>query len=154
MIDPDALLAVARELAQKGSGAGRLLQARLRRADSTAYYAMFHALMRAIANEFISARHAKSDAWRNAYRSLDHADIKRIPKGTAQFGAEIQNFIRSAHELQERRLAADYDPSLRLTPSDVQLNIFKAENAISALNAAPSAMRRDFLASIVFPARK
>jgi uncharacterized protein (UPF0332 family) len=153
MADAEALLAVARELAQR-SPTGRPKQARLRRAESTAYYAVFHALMRAVANEFVGASNAKTQAWIDAYRSLDHADIRKAAQKTAGFGPEILQFVRLFGELQSRRHAADYDPSVRLTLSETLITLNKARSAMDALVVVSASNRRAFLATLIFGRRR
>ena len=56
-MNPDDLIRIARYLASTGTGinAGRPSQADLRRAVSTTYYALFHALAQCCANTLIGA---------------------------------------------------------------------------------------------------
>ena len=54
-------------------------QERLRRAVSTAYYAMFHFLANSNANALIGDPTNDNDAmaWNRAYRALEHGDARR-----------------------------------------------------------------------------
>ena len=48
----------------------RPTQANLRRAVSTAYYAVFHSLARTTADLLLGRKH--DDAWHHMYRALEH----------------------------------------------------------------------------------
>ena len=67
-MNPNALIRIARYLASTGTGvnAGRPNQADLRRAVSTTYYALFHALARCCANTLIGATPATGANGRGA----------------------------------------------------------------------------------------
>lgn len=149
--------------------AGAPRQVDLRRAISAAYYAVFHATLTAAADSVIGATRRLSPEYGLAYRSLDHRalrslceDISRssvptkygpyLPSGG--FGAEIVGFAAGAAELQERRHAADYDPTLRVKMSDARLAIQTARVAISRFSAAAPDQRRAFLSLLIFPPRR
>ncbi len=105
----DDLLDIAVDLARREQ-AGRPKQASLRRAISTAYYAIFHALAYLCADELVGW--AKPwEVFTPIYRSLEHGRAKETFKRiSGRHGADAvigQTFIL----LQERRHAADYDPS-------------------------------------------
>ncbi len=126
-------------------------QSDLKRALSTAYYAMFHALCRTCADCLIggtgSAR--SEEAWRQAYRSVEHGFSKKQCKNqqvVAKFPKEIEDFASQFKTLQEKRHAADYDPVSRFTRLDVETWINTAELSIRALNRAPLPDRRAFAA--------
>ena len=79
-------------------------QARLRRAVSTTYYAMFHTLAASSADLFIGTEH--SPAWHRAYRALDHGRAKgacRQGQVLREFPAEIRHFADVFVELQVQR---------------------------------------------------
>jgi hypothetical protein len=106
----DDLLNIADDLARREQ-AGRPRQASLRRAISTAYYALFHALADLCADELVG--------WRNPwkvftpiYRSLDHGRAKEAFKRMSnQYGSDIALIAQTFILLQERRHTADYDPA-------------------------------------------
>jgi len=74
---PNDLIAVARALVPQGPGRPR--QAFLRRAISTAYYALFHALARAGAESLVGSQKAVhgDEAWVRVCCALDHKQAKQ-----------------------------------------------------------------------------
>ena len=73
-MNPYDLMEVARALAE--SGQAPPTQARLRRAVSTAYYAMFHCLAASAADLFIGT--VRNPAWHRIYRALEHGRTERV----------------------------------------------------------------------------
>ena len=69
---PRDLIATARGLAE--GDPRRPSQANLRRAVSTAYYAMFHCLAGTAADLLIGG--SRSEAWHQVYRALEHGSAK------------------------------------------------------------------------------
>lgn len=113
----EQLIAISRLLAgppAQGEARGRPQQARLRRAISTAYYAMFHALAESNANTLIGASNdlRNSPEWVRTYRSLDHgrARSQMISTTINQFPDRIFDFAETFVYLQELRHDADYNP--------------------------------------------
>ena len=164
-MNPNALIRIARYLASTGTGvnAGRPNQADLRRAVSTTYYALFHALAECCANTLIGAtpRNRSQQAWRQTYRALDHRHAKNQCNRTeiTLFPQEIQTFAASFIGLQNRRHTADYDPlpnqsSTFFYRHDVLELITEAEQAINSLNSADPLDLRAFAAYVLFPRRK
>ena len=122
-MQPRDLVASARKLVGKGK-IGKPRQSDLKRAMSTAYYAMFHALCRNTADCLVGkTKISRSQgAWRQAYRAVDHGHAKKQCKHQAvmrKFPAEIQDFANQFAEFQEKRHKADYDPSSKLTRHEV-----------------------------------
>ena len=79
-------------------------QARLRRAVSTGYYAMFHTLAASLADLFIGKE--RSPAWHRAYRALDHGRARtacRQGQAMQEFPAEIRDFAEAFVVLQRAR---------------------------------------------------
>ena len=98
-MNPDDLIRIARYLASTGTGvnAGRPSQADLRRAVSTTYYALFHALAQHCANTLIGATPRTGANGRGAkLRALDHRHAKNQCNRTeiTLFPQEIQTFGR------------------------------------------------------------
>ena len=125
---------------------GRPRQAGLRRAVSTAYYAMFNALCWSNADTLVGRASAGSDAgiWMEVYRSLQHRDAKARLASYSQLRQDstVRNFARVFGNLQEQRVNADYNPLARFTRSDVVVLIDRAEAATRAFYNAPSQNRR------------
>jgi len=70
-MDPLHFIRTALKLAR--GRRGKPQQVDLRRAVSTAYYAMFHCICRAYANSPLGSSKTRiDDAWFHAYRSLSH----------------------------------------------------------------------------------
>jgi len=165
MIDPLQLIEIAQALAEAPRrGAPR--QAKLRRAVSTAYCALFHFLIDSAVTEILGAN-PDSPRYRLAYRSFQHKDMfeacQRAAIGLSKevqavfeigtFCGQIKLCAQSFMELQKLRHEADYDPGAKFTLSDTRGAILKAQTAMQSLNAAPQSERRLFLMSLHFKVR-
>jgi uncharacterized protein (UPF0332 family) len=75
MVDPQELIAVARLLLGENNR-GAPNQTRLRRAISTAYYALFHSIVRSAADAFVGARHRQTPRYETVYRGFEHRRMK------------------------------------------------------------------------------
>jgi uncharacterized protein (UPF0332 family) len=139
------------------SGRGRPSQVSLRRAISSAYYALFHCLAQNCADLLVGGSSAvrSKHAWRQTYRALEHGFSKSACKDgiVSQFPEEIQDFANNYVAFQEKRHAADYDPSIRLTKSEVAVDISTAKNSIEIFLKAPIKDRRAFAAHVLFKKR-
>ena len=135
-------------------------EANLRRAVSTAYYAMFHCLANDAANLFIGGK--RSPAWHRVHRALEHRKIKEAcqnKKAMDGFGfpPEIHYFAKKFVKLQEMRERADY--ALDDNPEDpyyetrVLALITTADVAIKQFEHADVQHRRDFVAYVLFKPR-
>ena len=159
------MIRIAKALAEGrvGRGRGRPNQDELRRAISTAYYALFGALASAAADLFVgsspSAR--RNPAWVHTYRSLQHGYAKnqcaRIlagqnsqpPQSIPILDQRILAFAEAFMTLQESRLDADYNPSETYYRSLVQILIGSAEQALMGFMRPPRADRRAFVALVM-----
>lgn len=135
-------------------GQARPLEANLRRAQSSVYYAMFHCLAKTCADLFIGGTGAKRSkpAWQQAYRSLFHLQAKKAcKKGDViiQFPDPIRDFANLFVEMQAKRHLADYDPFFTLTKSEVQSDTERVRSAIADFHAAPIEDRRAFCAWVM-----
>jgi len=130
VLDPLDLLAVARLLAADVQPS----EAQLRRAVSTAYYALFHRVLQAAAGRFMGLDQENSAGYALIYRSFDHRHIKAVCEGLdvstlkdslkRQLGRnavsqDMRNFANSFPRLQEARHLADYDPQAVFPHADV-----------------------------------
>lgn len=157
MAQPLDYIKTARRLVGK-STSKRRRQSDLRRAISTAYYAMFHTLCRNCADCLIGGtKSSRSEkAWRQAYRSVEHGYSKNQCKATSvisRFPKEIEDFAALFVALQEKRHAADYDPFSRFALSDVVKAIDSAEEAIGDLRSVSKKDLRAFAAWTAMKAR-
>lgn len=142
------LIAAARLLAQ-APGGGTAQEIRLRRAVSTAYYALFHCLAEncadLLAGRVKDKRH--NEEWLRVYRSLPHRKTRNRcdnPRAIARFPEPIEEFAKLFVKMQEWRHNADYNPSASFDPAEVTGNIDDCEARLRAFNAVPTAARRAF----------
>lgn len=154
---PHELIKTARRLTES-LGRGQPRQSDLKRAVSTAYYALFHALCRICADGFIGTKTAdrSNPAWQQTYRSVEHGLAKNrcSENKIGEFPAEIRNFAEEFVKLQEKRHEADYNPISRFKLNDVVVAIDAAELAIKQLKNCPIKDRRAFAAWVTIVKRK
>lgn len=147
-IRPRWLLRLARELGGEGAGQGQPRNTDLRRSASTSYYAVFHAISLAVAQEALPNA---SDAERNGYaRYVTHAAIKQVCAWVAgqnppqhlnatvarlRANAPLSNVASTFIDLVEARERADYDHDADITrPATLALGR-RATSAVAALDA-------------------
>ena len=152
------LIATARDLVHSRSG-GKPRQSNLLRAESTAYYALFHMLARCCADLLIGGKSSSrnTSAWNQVYRALDHGPAKTACENTnkmASFPAEIQDFANMFITMQAKRHKADYDPTERLYKSQVIIDIDLVEQSIDTFKAADIKNKRAFAAHVLLRPRK
>jgi uncharacterized protein (UPF0332 family) len=140
------------------SGKKRPRQSDLKRAVSTAYYALFHALCRNCADSFVGGAGAdrSTPAWRQAYRAVDHGAAKNQFKNAhvmSRFPQAIEDFGNLFVDLQTERHKADYDPNHRCNRSDVNSSIAAAETVIKGLAATTIKDRRALAAWVLLKDR-
>ena len=146
------LITTARGLS--GLDRRRPTQANLRRAVSTAYYAVFHSLARAAADLLIGRQ--RTVAWHLAYRALEHGSARNacLNKQAMQgFPHEIREFAETFVDLQKTRHQADYSYEAKYDRQDTLMAINRAENAIGQLEGANIEHRREFIAHLLFKRR-
>lgn len=137
------LLAVADALAAQ-AGPASLQQACMRRAVSSAYYALFHALCFVCADALVGW--GKTAVLPPIYRSLDHrpvaralrsAEARRIDPRIGRIGAYFT-------DLQEQRHAADYAPPAALFGHTQTLDLIDdARDAVALIEDLDAALRLD-----------
>jgi len=151
---PDDLLVLAQDIAQLDARKPR--QVCLRRAVSTAYYALFHRLIEDAARFLISGDHRRP--LREALgRTFDHTGMKNASRGFAAMhpppriarllaGKPIQPELATVAStfarLQQARHEADYDPARRFTRRETLSLIDETEQAFVAwqrVRATPQA---------------
>lgn len=131
-------------------------QADMRRAISTAYYALFHTLAASNA-ELIAGQQQSSIssyAWERVYRRLDHGraqnNLRAVLNLLSQRGV---NFARAFIDLQDQRQNADYNPNARITHSDTINIIGQAQTAIRDFAQLTQEERRLLAAQSMFDRR-
>lgn len=137
-------------------------QADLRRAISTAYYALFHSLCNNCANCFVGkGPDYPKAAWQRAYRALSHGFAKEACNQNKanrlnileKFPDEIQDFAIQFYNMQIKRHNADYDPMFKAEKSTVQADIDTVKEAIRGFEEAPLSDRRAFATLVLFQDR-
>lgn len=148
------LLSTARLLARASPRRPR--QADLRRAISTAYYAMFDAFARNGADLLVGVTASiPHKAWTQTYRALDHGAAKQAcgQLRTLGFPPNLCDCGETFVQLQEARHKADYDPHHRVTRTEALAAIQAAEAAIKGLVASDRRDRKAFAVQLLFKRR-
>ena len=101
---PEDLLILARDLARRELGKPKSVS--LRRAVSSSYYALYHALARLCADSLVG-RSRPWSLYTPVYRALDH---RRTLTVLGSHGASIVAIADAFKNLQEARHEADYSP--------------------------------------------
>ncbi len=153
-VNIDHLLDLTRQLAAGSSKRPRQIE--LRRAVSSLYYAMFHALALMNANQIAGSTRRRSDAWVRVYRALDHVKTKDElrRRDVRSLSPQIGQFAILFVELQDLRHEADYDPR-PFAPNKQQVlaMISQAEKAIEGLETLPPDLRTQLAAIVLLKAR-
>jgi hypothetical protein len=165
--DPDHLLDQAERLiASRGGSVAR--QVDLRRAISSAYYALFHTVATGASDDLVGRTHRHTARYQLVYRSVEHRSLLRLctdvsktklpekyanhqPQGG--FGSDLLAFADTVVELQEKRNRADYDPGFRAVKSEVVLDIARGRAALAHFRNASRSQQRAFVSLIVFSPR-
>jgi uncharacterized protein (UPF0332 family) len=148
------LIVAARKLAHASTQKPR--QADLKRAISTAYYALFHAMAKNTADLLVGVGPNRPDkAWTQTYRALQHGDAKSACVQVRKLGfpTTIVACADAFVALQETRHSADYDPDYRVFRDDALRAIKFAEDAIRDLKAAPRKDRKAFAVLLLLKKR-
>ena len=166
--NPEHLLEQATRLGT-APPAGRPRQVDLRRAISSAYYAVFHFVLASAADHIVGVTKRSTGEYSRVYRSIDHKSLRdlceemqkatlpaRYARHTPRrgFGSNIAAFAAGFSDLQEKRHLADYDPLVREKLSDAQAAIRTARAAIARFRSASTARRKAFLSLLLFPPRR
>jgi uncharacterized protein (UPF0332 family) len=166
-IDPQKLLEAARDFANQTGGRGRPRPVWLRRAVSSAYYALFHDLTRQAAVHLLP--HDSSQHQLRVARTFRHQNMKEVceqvagrhgkpnrhmkPLVQSLAGTQVARVADSFCDLQEARHRADYD-HLALFSREVALaHVEVAEKAIQTLAAACDRERDALFALIAVSTR-
>ena len=155
MIDPDELIDTCHKLVPPAATPPPS-QADLRRAISTAYYALFHTL--AASNAELIAGQPQSSissyAWERVYRRLDHGRAQNNLRGVLdQLSPSGENFARTFIDLQDQRQDADYNPNDQITRSATVNIIGQAQTAIRDFAQLTQEERRLLAAQSMFDRR-
>lgn len=148
------LMDTARELAGQTQPPprGRPRQESLKRAVSSAYYAMFHALCRSNADTLVGARNDGTGrlAWIRTYRALDHRQAKnRLAQVRREVPVPARNFAAAFTTLQEKRQEADYNPHSTFTRREVTDLLDAADATIQEYLRMPRSQLRAVAALVL-----
>ena len=108
--------------------------AAIRRAISTAYYAVFHALATNNADVLIGPAHNQltTDAWIRIYRGLNHNHARsQLQQNRTNLSAGVRTFADLFCDLQIERHNADYNPQATFTIQAAITWLNKAEATIT-----------------------
>jgi len=166
ILNPEHLLAQAERLIVPP--AGRPRQVDLRRAISNAYYCVFHAILAAAADQFVGSSKRSSRHYSLVYRSVDHGSLRSLCSELKNrnlthkiayhapadgFDLDTQTFAKFVLELQEKRVAADYDPGIRVKTLDARLAVEAARTALRHFDQANASSREAFLSLLAIRPR-
>ena len=155
-MNPQELLRIARQLANgvSTSQPGSPSDDELRRAISTAYYAMFHSLAVSCADTLISANPntRQQTLWEQTYRTLEHGRARDRCLGSmiGIFPQDIQSFAAQFADMQSQRHDADYKPSAQFSQSEALRLINESEIRITAFENTAADDRRVFAVYVLF----
>lgn len=165
----DDLLGQAHQLATHEPK--RPKQASLRRAVSTAYYALFHLLLDAVAREVVSgqgqealrglvSRSCQHGAMKDFCQTIVKSDGQKLPMPANDLldrplSPALVDVANAFVELQQARHEADYDLSRRIARDDVQELLEVADQAFDSLRSIDkkALQRRLFLLGLMFHQR-
>jgi hypothetical protein len=137
----------------------------LRRAISTAYYALFHAILTDVADQLVGKGQRDTPQYALVYRSVQHRDLtdlcKNIVKATSPdkykpyvprggFGPDLLAVAKTLTDLQGKRHSADYDPRYRVTASDASLTLQAGRAALAHWRKVSASHRRLFILMLTF----
>jgi uncharacterized protein (UPF0332 family) len=129
----------------------------MRRAVSTAYYAMFHALCRLCADQFIGGKHEKTPAWQRVYRAMEHKTAKNalLRKEVTDLHPALATFGVTFAILQDKRVAADYDPvSFSIYFDETNSLVDQADSAIKSLYGIDDDIKRNLATILLLRVRQ
>jgi hypothetical protein len=148
----ERLLALAEQLAET-SGKSLTLK---RRAVSTAYYAVFHALAQLCADELLGhPSDRQSKEYERIYRSLEHGTLKKVFKEEPlRRVAALEKIGNRVAELQSERIRSDYLPSRALYTRDQCLDLVRsAKSVVRSIAALSTADRKTLAVFLLFRTR-
>ena len=154
-VNPARLISIATQLTLSSDDTPEY-QDSLRRAASTAYYAMFHALANSNADTLIGTPAGNADdaaAWNRTYRALEHGAARnrfRHAGQMAPFPNAVEEFAETFIELQGERHTADYNPDRNFTVSGTLRIIDHARQAIIRFSGVYPGTRRNLATYILF----
>lgn len=144
------------------SNGGHPTDATLRRAQSTIYYAYFHALAECCSDMLIGKYGdpgTSSRAWLQTYRALEHGTANNRCGNNdvlQRFPADIAAFATNFRGLQIKRHTADYNPypTQAISLYDVKVDYTSAKTAITNFLTSFEKDKRAFSAYVLINIRR
>ena len=128
-------------------------EAILRRAISSCYYSVFHALAKLVADSLVGEdpNTRPKKAWIEVYRGLNHNTCRTACSNAASvnFPKEIKQFSEALVQLQKERHKADYDPTYNPELEDVKFLIALAKESLSGLKVVKDKDKKAFSAWVL-----
>jgi hypothetical protein len=164
VLDPEEVLQQAERLV-KPCQPGPPRQVDVRRALSSAYYALYHCIVVAVADEFVGKANRGTARHTLVYRSVDHHRISKVcttlskpgpdlaPLVPCGFGEALREFGSTVVDLQAGRHEADDDPAKLRRTSKVILAVSRARQALAFFGQAGGEQRLVFLTLLAFQNR-
>ena len=152
----DDLLEVALILAKMEQTASPR-QAFLRRAVSTAYYAVFQSLAARCASALVTFSGSDSETYTLVFRGLEHASARKMFEAKdilAKFGPEIEILANAFVILQRAPIGADHVPGpFPFGQSKVAEHIEQARDACEIVQNIPLPIMRRLAAQLIVKRR-
>ena len=147
----EKLLSLADDLLARGT---RSAVAK-RRAVSTAYYAVFHAVARLCADELLGVSSRSTEDYLRVYRALDHGPLKSVFASVAiKENPRLREIGDRIVRLQSERHRSDYLPPGTLYSRGECAQLLEvARSAVQLLSELPSEARRTLAVSVLFKNR-
>jgi hypothetical protein len=175
-IEPDKLLDASERLAPARPGRGRPPYTAHRRAVSTAYYAVFHAITERVAERVFAD--ADADFKRSIRRWIGHGDIRTVARwisqihgtstgsppphiktlldpagGPTHVDADSAAIAEGFLELNDKREQADYDHDAVFTRPDTQGHIALAQRIVELVERTDTDAVKRFYGLIAMQAK-
>lgn len=137
-------------------------------AISSAYYAVFHTVLREAAFSIVGANNTSSPLYPLVYRSIEHKQLREICLELSKvnvkpayqkyipasgLGSDIGSFCDIFVELYELRMMADYDPTMAFGLAQAETTLKAARTAIERFMRVDQDMKRIFLTLLLFRPR-
>lgn len=127
-----------------------------RRAVSTAYYALFHALAKVCAETLLPGLRRSSPEYERIYRALDHGPLRNaFGQSPLKDDAAIKKIGEAFVQLQSERHRADYMPPDQnmFAPSECARLIDLAKQAVDQIDGLNEDQRRTLSTFAIFKNR-
>jgi uncharacterized protein (UPF0332 family) len=145
------------DAADKLIEAGPSSSAFKRRAVSTAYYAVFHALARACAENLLPDAARTSGEYSRIYRALDHGPLRTaFAKSPLKDRESLKKIGDLVVRLQSERHLADYSPpsEKKFSRRQAQRLVDQARQAIEEINSLDEPDGRTLATCLLFRTRQ